>query len=127
MREGLGVGKPCEGGGGCDLLEPEDLDEGGGGVVGLDGFGGEPGLFPLLGGDDGDLAGGDPPLPGVVPPPPLLPLLLHFDLVQSIGFAASERHSVGERWFVIPGMQFWIPSTTTFAPGATQTGAAPVK
>lgn len=97
MPDGVGVGEPCGGGGGCDLPEPEDLDDGGGGAVGLDGIGGEPGLVPPLGGDDGDLAGGDPPRPGVVPPPLLLPLLLHFDLLQSIGFAASEEHSFEER------------------------------
>lgn len=135
--EGRGGGDVGEGGGGCDLLEPEDFDEGGGGDVGLNGFGGwfvvgeggglppgflccgglldlggggdffpgfldvggDPGLVPPLGGEDGDVAGGDPPLPGLVPPPPppLLPLLLHFDLLQSIGCAASEEHSLVER------------------------------
>lgn len=85
------------GGGGCDLVEGENPEVGGGGV-------GRGGVF----------FGGDPP--GELAPP-------HWDLLQSTGRAASEEHSREDRWSGFPGMQFRRPSPVT----AEQAGASPVK
>jgi hypothetical protein len=81
------------GGGGCDLVEGDDLEVGGGGdatngfLMGA-GFGaGLPTGIPLLvcgGGVNGE------PFP---PPPPLPP---HLNLLQSTGRATSEEHCLAD-------------------------------
>ena len=74
---GGGTDECCDwGGGGCDLVEGEDFEEGGGGGEGPTGVVGL--------GIGGVFLGGDPPgePPALVLPPP------HLDLLQSTGRAA---------------------------------------
>ena len=107
---GGGTEECCDwggGGGGCDLVEGEDFEVGGGGEVATGGVGLDTGGGVCLGGE----------------PPPELPLPPQCDLLQSTGRAAGEEHSLEERWSVFRGIQFWLPSPETEA----QTGGTPVK
>lgn len=92
------------------------------------------GGFLFGGGDDDDggddlglVAGaGDPPQPE----PPLPPPRPHCILLQSAGRAASEEHSLEERWSALPGMQFLVPLLTIILPppaAAVQLGGSPEK